>query len=131
VITFVGKRYKRGATHGGQHGQVAGIAAAEAVAIKPNHLIQWAVIECFGVGGGFQSLSRECVPSPPLALLDHASAERLWQGKPLRGSSPLRPYARILSLYRGNAGLWDSRHLSEDFEQQYQIFFKAATGLRQ
>jgi hypothetical protein len=82
----------------------------------------------FGIGGDFQSSSRERVPSAPLALLGRASAERLWQGKPLHGPSPVWPCARIRSLYRGNVGSWDSHHFSEGFEHNIKDFPKPRQG---
>ena len=79
--------------------------------------------------GDFQASCRERVPSIPLALLNHAIVVRLGRGNPLDVFSPVRPYARILSLFRGSARPWDSHGLSEGFEPIHNIAdFPASRG---
>jgi hypothetical protein len=91
--------------------------------LVPTHrFIQWTVgAAYFDYGDAFQVSCRERVPSIPLALLSHAIVVRLGRGSPLDVFSPVRPCARILSLFRGSARPWDSHGLSEGFEPIHNI----------
>ena len=63
------------------------------------------------------------------ALLSRAIVVRLGRENPLDVFSPVRPCARILSLFRGSARPWDSHSLSEGFEPIHNIAdFRASRG---
>jgi hypothetical protein len=90
--------------------------------VLTHHLLQWTGgAEYFDYVGDFPTSCRERVPSIPLALLIHAIVARLWREKRLAVFLPVRPCARILSLYRGSALPWDSHGLSIGFEHIHDM----------